>query len=268
MKNASKHGNMLILLAVIVVVAGAALIGYSSQSGHGDTTAETPQVAAGEAAAAEEAAHEGHDHSAPAPSGDAEAAEPAAPKVFDKTALNDSAFDVVIGQSSAPVTMVEYASLSCPHCAKFHQEVVSVLKKELVDKGKLRIVFRHFPLNAPALKAAKAVECAPAGKREALLSAYFSAQDDWAYTLGYEEAIAAIAMEAGVTPTALAACMSDVDLENRILQTRQIGEDKLQIDSTPTMFVGEKRFDGAASAEMISKAVTLATQKSAPATAE
>ena len=249
MSNASKAGNIIIAVAVVIVTIGAGLVLYSIKWAPSSAT-ETAEAA-----------------TPTSETGNAQAAEPAAKK-FDPSALADSSFDIVIGNPDAPVTMVEYASLSCPHCAKFHNEVLPALKKDLVSQGDLRLVFRHFPLNAPALKAAQAVECAPADKRPVLLDIFFKTQNDWAFNSTYKEAISATALEHGVSGAEFEACMNDTDVENRILQTRQIAEDKLLVDSTPTMFVGTERFLGETSAEKMIEAVNNALKKTTPKSAE
>ena len=257
MSNASKAGNVIIAIAVVIVTIGAGLVLYSikwAPSSASEATAE-PATASADTATK-------HDH------GHTHAAKTNSTKTFDPSALADSSFDIVIGNPDAPVTMVEYASLSCPHCAKFHNEVLPALKKDLVSQGDLRLVFRHFPLNAPALKAAQAVECAPADKRPALLDSFFKTQGDWAFNSAYKEAISATALELGVSGAEFEACMNDTDVENRILQTRQIAEDKLLVDSTPTMFVGTERFLGETSAEQMIEAVNKALKKTTPKSAE
>ncbi len=258
MTNASKAGNVIIAIAVVVVTIGAGLVLYSIKW----APSTTPEATEEPAIAASANTQASHDH------GHAHAAETPATKKFDSTALADSSFDIVIGNPDAPVTMVEYASLSCPHCAKFHNEVVPELKKDLVSQGDLRIVFRHFPLNAPALKAAQAVECAPADKRKVLLDVFFKTQGDWAFNAAYKEAISATVLEHGVSGAEFEACMNDTDVENRILQTRQIAEDKLLVESTPTMFVGTERFLGETTAEKIIEAVNSALKKTTPKSAE
>jgi protein-disulfide isomerase len=259
MSNASKAGNTIIAIAVVIVTIGAGLVLYSIKWAP-SSASEAPAEPA--TASADAATNHDHDH------GHAHAAKPNSTKTFDPSALADSSFDIVIGNPDAPVTMVEYASLSCPHCAKFHNEVVPALKKDLVSQGDLRIVFRHFPLNAPALKAAQAVECTPADKRPALLEHFFKTQGDWAFNAAYKEAISAAAIEHGASATELEACMNDADIENRILQTRQVAENRLLVDSTPTMFVGTERFLGQTTAEKMIEAVNNALAKTTPKSAE
>lgn len=259
----TKHGGTLIGLAVVAVVIGAALIGYSSQS----TEMEKPEAAAVAAAEAATPATPAANATEASATASNNAAEPVKDVTkFDPTALEPSVFDIVIGQPNAPVTLVEYASLSCPHCAHFYHEEIPTLEKDYVEKGMLKILFRHFPLNAPALKGAVAVECAPEAQRRALLGHLFETQNEWAYSENYLQAAAKEAAGFGVTQEMFDKCSGDVDLENRILQTRQVAEDKLQVASTPSLFVNGQRFDGAPSLDVLRKAIDAALASTSKAT--
>lgn len=244
----SSTGNIIIAIAVVVVVAGAALIGYSTQS-------EELEPSKTETAAAPKADAHSHGHEHPTPE----------PATFDANALKESVFDIVIGNAEAPLTITEYASLSCPHCADFHTKTLPELIKEFVDTGKAKVVFRHFPLNAPALKAAVAVECAPAENRADFLKKLFETQKDWAFAEGYEQAISVMGAAFGLSAEAYNACLADVDLENRILQTRQVAEQKLMVASTPTIFVGEKAVHGAADIDTLREAISNPASLETPA---
>jgi protein-disulfide isomerase len=185
----------------------------------------------------------------------AEAAPAEAAPTFDASALAPSVFDITKGNPKAPVTLVEYASLSCPHCAHVTLEIMPEITKKWVDTGKVFFVYRHFPLNAPAMKAAMAVECAPDEKKMAVLNALYAAQRDWAFEGTYATKIQKIARDYGLESETLKACFADTNLENRLLATRQTAENKLQVTSTPTLFIAGERYNGGLNTEGISAAI-------------
>jgi protein-disulfide isomerase len=249
----SREGNSLIVIAVVLVAIGAAIIGYVGvQSSTEQPEPLTPSVT--------DAATDATPHSASAVASDPitdssethnTAAQP------DKNALAPHPDDIVIGDSAAPVRIVEYASLSCPHCATMHLEIMPEIQSAFVDTGKAYIAFRHFPLNAPALRAAMAVQCAAPEKRKALLDTFFSTQKDWAFGSDYLAKIAETAAPYGLSETALDACYKDISRENAMLQSRQTGA-ALGVESTPTLFVGSTKLDGAVSPKIIADAIEAA----------
>lgn len=175
----------------------------------------------------------------------AEEQAPAAAKLVDPAAvarvLTLSEQDVVLGKDDAPLTLIEYSSLSCSHCAHFHNEVLPTLKKEFIDTGKLRFINRDFALNAPALKGAMLAQCAPQPKRATFYKVLFELQSKWAFTPKFEEALQKIAAVGGIDADAFAACMKDTALEERLLAQRQAAEEALDIQGTPSFYLnGEK----------------------------
>jgi protein-disulfide isomerase len=251
----SKMGIRIIIASVALVVFGAAYIGYSGYSKtlepFTQATAESMlQPAAGAANA------QTHNH------GDHAPATPADPKAA-AALLQITADDLVMGSASAPVTLMEYASLSCPHCAHFHSEILPAIKKQFVDTGKARFVFRHFPLNAPAMRAAMAVQCAPTANRLNLLGTYFTTQKDWAFSSRYGSMIAEIAKKHGLARDAFDACMKNTTLENAVLASRQNATTLLNVQATPTLFVNGVALKGTYDVQTIAKAVADASQPAA-----
>lgn len=151
--------------------------------------------------------------------------------------------DKVLGKASAPVTLIEYASLSCSHCANFHNDVLPTIQKEYIDTGKVRLIFRDFPLNAPALIGAQAAHCigkADSAKYYQTIKTLFAKQRDWALDERFKPKLAALVKPMGMDAKAFDACLADKDIETKVLQSRQNG-DKAGVASTPTFFVnGEK----------------------------
>lgn len=215
---AKKHSNKFVWFVVIGVVAAAAGLGYYTNSLQ-LREVDTANVNANAAEATSE--------QAPA-------------TAFDASALTVRADDIVLGNANAPHTIVEYSSLSCPHCAHFHKEILPEVKKKLIDTGKVRHVVRYFPLNLPALSAAELVECGPKSKRLALLETLYARQDDWAFVPTFRNELKAIAKEHGIDAAAFDSCMEDEALEARILGNRKEGMEKLHVKGTPSFFLDGK----------------------------
>ncbi len=165
--------------------------------------------------------------------------------------------DVALGAEDAPVTMIEYASLSCGHCATFHNDVYPVLKERFVDTGKLRFVFRHFPLNEPALRGSLLVNCVAAEKQESFLRTLFKAQDKWAFDRGFLQNLKNIARVGGMKEADFDACMVDADQEKALLEGRLKASQVLGVSSTPTFFINGEMFKGHKPEQFISKIESL-----------
>lgn len=177
--------------------------------------------------------------------------------------------DIVIGDVNAPATIIDYSSLSCPHCAHFHLEVLPQLKKALLDSGKAKLAFRHFPLNEPALRASQLVECSGVMKREAMLKALFETQKNWAFSESFKNDLKIIAQQGGIDAAAFDSCLADKALEDAILQTRQEAATKAGVNSTPSFFVNGKPVENFTDAQSFIDAVnnTAQTAPAAPAPA-
>lgn len=173
----------------------------------------------------------------------------------NKTALQVSDTDMVMGNPDAPVTIIEYASLSCPHCADFHSKVFPELKKEYIDTGKVRFVFRHFPFNEPALRASQLVSCAPDEQKFAFLKVLFQAQKSWAFTEDFKEGLRRTAALGGMNGEAFDACMGNLDVENALIKVKQTAANELEIQSTPSFFVNNVKISGTQPIESFRKAM-------------
>lgn len=172
------------------------------------------------------------------------------PKI-EQAILTPKPTDIIVGDTNAIVTMVEYSSLSCPHCAHFHQEILPTLRKEFIDTGKVKLIVRYFPLNEPAVKASQVVECAGRNglDREAFLSTLYSMQKQWAMDENFLKSLKQIASVGGLDSAAFDSCIADNDMETRILATRQEATDKLSVTSTPTFFINGIRYEADPSVE-------------------
>ena len=152
--------------------------------------------------------------------------------------------DTVYGKENAPVTIVEYASLSCPHCSHFFTKILPSLDKKYIETGQVKLVYRDFPLNDPALKAAALVQCADKDRREAFIKVLFSTQDKWAFGGNVTDALTSIAQLGGMSLAAFEACMADKELQKTILEVEKEAGDEFKITSTPTFFINNKLHSG------------------------
>jgi protein-disulfide isomerase len=165
--------------------------------------------------------------------------------------LKINSSDIVLGDKSAPVVMIEYASLSCPHCAAFHREALEKLKAEYISNKKLQFAHRDFPLNQPALVAGMFAICQAqenkadlAEKYYNLLKALFRTQDSWAFDAKYIEKLQSIAQLDGMSAERFNSCINNKKLQERILAERMEAAKGLQIQSTPTFFVNGEIVEG------------------------
>lgn len=164
--------------------------------------------------------------------------------------------DFVLGKRNAPVVLVEYASLSCPHCAHFSNTVLPELEKKYINTGKLAYVLRQFPLNEPAMRAAMLVQCvgesSPA-QYYVFNRVLFDAQNRWAFDTNFMEGLETIATVGGVNRQQFKACTSDKDREMRILQAKKTANDELKLPYTPYFFIDGEIYNGERSIENMSK---------------
>ena len=178
--------------------------------------------------------------------------------------------DLALGKADAPVTIVEYASMTCGHCATFHNTVFPALKEKYVDTGKVRLILREFPLDNLAAAASMLARCAGGDKTYALISTLFKDQDAWAFVKGNPvPALFKIAEAAGFTKESFDKCLTDQKLLDGITGTRDRASKSFNITSTPTFFVNGKRLNGPSDQiETFDKAIEpLLGAKPAPAAA-
>jgi protein-disulfide isomerase len=176
--------------------------------------------------------------------------------------------DHVLGKADAPGTIFEYASLTCPHCARFDVEILPQVKSLWIDTGKAKLIFRDFPLDQSALKASVLTQCAPPDRYFAFLDMLFKTQASWATASNVKEALIRVAKFGGLSEDKLNACLGDEALSNKIVQERLDAEQKYGVDSTPTFFVNGKKLVGEQPIEDIAEALgekAPATTANAPA---
>jgi protein-disulfide isomerase len=152
--------------------------------------------------------------------------------------------DLSVGKEDAPVTIVEYASMTCPHCAEFHNKVLPVLKQKYIDTGKVRLVFREFLLDERGALAAMVARCAGNDRALPLVSVLFSKQDDWAPSkTEFLPKLFAYAQQAGFTKQSFDQCRQNEKLLKSLVAQRDRGSE-LGVRATPTFFINGKRLAG------------------------
>jgi protein-disulfide isomerase len=151
--------------------------------------------------------------------------------------------DLVEGDANAPITLIEYSSLSCPHCARFQKDVLPEIKKDFIDTGKVKLIQRDFPLNKPAVQAAQLAHCAGPMRYFALVDVLFKTQDQW-LTEDAVEKLATLAATAGMDRPTFDACLANKDIEAKIVATRKAGEDAFGINATPTFIINGVKREG------------------------
>lgn len=139
-----------------------------------------------------------------------------------------------LGDPDAPVYLVEYASLSCPGCASFHNNVLPRIKEEFIDTGKVYIEFREFPTSPSGLDASKLVRCMPEKRQYKFMDLLFKTQDQWAFTKDTTPLFQSAKL-AGLNQDAIDACLANKDLENTILESIKNGKTTYSVGATPTV---------------------------------
>lgn len=161
--------------------------------------------------------------------------------------------DIVLGKDNAPVTIVEYASMTCSHCAHFHATTWPVLKEKYIDTGKVKFILREYPLDIVAKAAFMVARCSGNDKYYPMVDTLFDNQKSWAFTNNPAQALLTIAKQSGMTEQQFNTCLSDQKLAGQIDQVAKRGAEEFNIDSTPTFFINGKKISGAISPEELDK---------------
>ena len=149
-----------------------------------------------------------------------------------------------LGNPDAPVTIIEYASLTCPHCAAFHKDVLPGLKERYIAPGKVRLVFRDFPLDERALAAAQLAHCGGPDRYFGFIDVLFQTQSNWARADDYQSALKRLGKLGGLDEKEMDACFADEEISNQILQSRLDAQNQFDISSTPSFVIDGKTYSG------------------------
>jgi protein-disulfide isomerase len=185
-------------------------------------------------------------------------AQPAPPKAPDAAPADllapGTLSEQSLGDANAPVTVIEYASMTCPHCAHFHETVYPELKKRYIDTGKVRFIFREFPLDPLAAAGFMLARCAGEGKYFPMIETLFAQQKEWVVQKPLEPLLA-IARQAGFTKESFDACLANQKVLDGIEEVRSKAVQKFKVNSTPTFFVNGSKLNGAPTIEELSKQI-------------
>lgn len=166
--------------------------------------------------------------------------------------------ETVIGDPQAPVTIIEYSSLTCPHCATFHSETMPKLKETYIDTGKARLVYRDFPLGRLALAAAVVARCVDPSRHFGFIEMLYRDQGSWAQSADPLAELKVRAQLAGLSESEFNACLENQPLIQAIQQRAQEGQQEYGIDSTPSFIIDGKKLTGEQSFETFSEAIDAA----------
>ena len=165
--------------------------------------------------------------------------------------------DMALGPATSPVTITEYASMTCGHCANFHETVFPKIKSEYIDSGKIRWIFREFPLDIKAAAGSMLARCIArddAGKYFAVIDMLFKQQTDWV-SKNTTETLMRIGKQAGLSQQAVEDCLKDQALLDKIAADQKFASEVLKVSSTPSFFINGEMVKGATSFEEFDKRI-------------
>lgn len=165
--------------------------------------------------------------------------------------------DMALGPQNAAVTVTEFASMTCPHCAAFNEQVFPKIKTAYIDTGKIRYIFREFPLDIKAAAGSMLARCIANGdapKYFAVSDLLFRSQADWV-TKNTAETLERIGKQAGLSQQQVEACLKDQALLDKISADQKYASEVLKVDSTPTFFINGEKIKGEASFEEFQKKI-------------
>ena len=183
--------------------------------------------------------------------GEALAAEPTADELLKAGELPD----IVVGKADAPVTIIEYASLTCGHCADFHTKVYPELKTKYIDTGKVRLILREFPLDNLAAAASMLVRCQEPAKAPEVISTLFEKRRDWIVNGNPLPPLFATVKPLGFTQEVFDRCVADQGMLQKIAAVRQRASQTFSVNSTPTFFINGTRLKGTATMVELDKLI-------------
>ena len=165
---------------------------------------------------------------------------------------------IVLGADEAPVKIKIFSSLTCPHCANFHINIVSEIKKKYVDSGKVQLIFIDFPLDQVALNASILLHCLEQEKQMTFLDNLYKNQSKWASGSDLNEInnnLKEIVKILGISSDEFDKCLNNEIITDKILNDRINAHQKYSINSTPTIIINEKKFEGSVSFKNIKKKI-------------
>ncbi len=164
--------------------------------------------------------------------------------------------DAIVGSADAKVTIIEYASLTCSHCARFHQDTYPALKAKYLDTGKVKFTLREFPLDPLATAGFMVARCNDNGKYYSIVDLLFQQQQNWAFVEKPLSALVGLLKQAGFTQETVEACLKRDDIYAAVNDVKNRAAEKLGVNSTPTFFINGQKHSGALTIEEFDKILT------------
>lgn len=152
--------------------------------------------------------------------------------------------DKVLGKADAPITIIEYASMTCPHCAAFDIQTLPQIRSNWIDTGRAKLVFRDFPLDGLALRAAMLTHCGPPERYFTHVDFLFKDQTNWAHMSDTNQAMQRAASLGGLDKAQSDRCLADVKLSDAVAASRLTAEKQYGVTSTPTFFINGTKVTG------------------------
>lgn len=173
----------------------------------------------------------------------------------DELMKRDGFPDLILGPETAKVTIIEYASMTCGHCKHFHDTAFPEIKKKYIDTGKIRFIFREFPLDARAFAASMLARCTGTSEKSmALIDVLFDKQEEWAHVeTGSKAKLFEFAKQAGFTQESFDKCLTDQKLLDQLTAVHTRAVDTFGVSATPTFFINGKRLQAAPTIEEFNK---------------
>ena len=165
--------------------------------------------------------------------------------IFSKNGIINAKTDeeAFLGNKDAKIIVIEYASMTCAHCASFHEKVYPKIKKNYIDTNKIKFIFRDFPLDKQALFASVLAKCAPKDKYFDFVKLILANQKKWVSNDdAFMDKLRNIGKLAGLNENKINSCFKDEKLVDNIIRSRSIGEEKYNINSTPSLIINEKKY--------------------------
>jgi len=163
--------------------------------------------------------------------------------------------DRVLGDPEAPVAVIEFASFTCPHCATFHNDVMPEVKKNLIDPGQVKLIFREFPLDGVALRAGMIARCLPRETYFPFIDILFAQQPQWTRAGDPVAALRQFGRLSGLTEEQMDACLADEALANQIIQMRTDAEATYKVGATPSFVIDDTLREGGLSYDALARFV-------------
>jgi protein-disulfide isomerase len=230
------------VLSSLAAVPAAMLLSACSESGEAEAQAPAAPAETAAPAASAPATPAASAVDVPQSQGSVDMA-----KLLEPGALPDK----VLGKADAPVTIVEYASMTCSHCAHFHQATLPAIKEKYIDTGKARLILREFPFDPRAEAGFMLARCA-GDNYFPMVDVLFKQQESWAGVENAKAALLQISKLAGFSQESFEACLTDQKLLEDVRAVQKRGAEEFKVDSTPTFFINGNTYKGAMSVEEMS----------------